>query len=425
MLTLASAVALLVAMTVPKAWDWTEIIGTGQSLSVGERAFPVATTQQPFGNLKLSSDDLQWPVDPNDPKLGVEPLVEPVGRLAKNYPSSWPENISGETPQSSAANQISYLVQQRFHKDYVTVHINVGENGQGMIRIRKNPIPEGVTGRSYEAAMVQTKALARIAKEKGKSFGVGAIFITHGESDAGNPHYEDELYQLWSDYDNDIKAITGQQRDVLMIVSQHNRSGEYSPSTIAQWKSGLDHPEGIVCSGPKYQYPYSDDAVHLTTDGYRMLGEKYGQVYFERLVLGHPWKPLEPEQITRQGKQITIHFHVPVKPLVWDTTLGNPHPSAPEWSNGKGFEVTDAAGKRLTIDSVILQGSDAVLLTLKDDPGPGARIGYAMVGEPTMRNPKFGATPHWGLLRDSDPFVGYNTKTPQPNFCVAFVLTAP
>jgi len=48
-----------------------------------------------------------------------------------------------------------------------------------------------------------------------------------------------------------------------------------------------------------------------------------------------------------------------------------------------------------------------------------------MVGEPTLRNPKFGATPHWGLLRDSDPFVGYTTHVAQPNYCVAFDMKLP
>jgi hypothetical protein len=33
-------------------------------------------------------------------------------------------------------------------------------------------------------------------------------------------------------------------------------------------------------------------------------------------------------------------------------------------------------------------------------------------------------TKRWGLLRDSDPFVGSSTGTPQPNYCVAFDMAA-
>jgi len=424
----AGLAMVLVASAAPRkassAWDWNGVLGAGQSLSVGGNGLPIVPGEQPFGNLKLDTGDLSWPVAPADTKFTLLPLVEPVGRRSVGFPSSWPQNIDGETYHTTAANEISRLAQDRFNKPYVTVHCEVGEAGQGMVRIRKNPVREGVTGRAYEASMVQTQALVRLAKAAGKSFGVAAIFMTHGETDTGNAHYEDELYQLWSDYNTDLKAITGQKRDVVMIVSQHNRLGERSPSTIAQWKTGVDHPQ-IVCSGPKYQYPYGRDALHLTAEGYRLMGEKYGQVYFERVVLGHKWRPLEPVRISRRGVQISLKFHVPHGPLVWDTTLGEPHPSSPEWSNGKGFEVTDSAGKRVTIRSASLRGRDTVVLDLAADPGTGARVGYAMFGEPTMQKPPYNAGPHWGLLRDSDPFVGSTTHKAQPNFCVAFEMAVP
>ena len=406
-------------------WDWTGIIGTGQSLSVGAEGSPAKSLEQPFGNLKVSSGDLQWPVDANDPKLKLVPLVEPVGRRATGYPSSWPANIDGETPHTSAANEVSSLARQAFKQNYVTVHYAVGESGQGMIRIQKKSVHDGVTGRSYEAAMLQTKAITRLAKATGKSFGVGAIFMTHGETDTGNAKYEDQLHELWRDYNTDVKAITGQREDVLMIVSQHNCLGEYSASTLAQWKAGEDYAQAIVCSGPKYQYPYAGDDLHLNADGYRQLGEKYGQVYFERVVLKHKWRPLEPAKVTRNGAVLTIRFYVPVAPLAWDKTLRQPHASFPEWSNGKGFEIRDAAGARVTIQSADIRGRDTVALTCAKDPGPDARLSYAMVGEPTMRNARFGATPHWGLLRDSDPFIGSSTHVAQPNFCVAFAMTVP
>lgn len=425
MTSLLLAMVLAGTMRPAPKWDWNIVIGTGQSLSVGGGGLPIRPGEQPFGNLKVATADLAWPIDPSDPKITLEPLTEPAGRRSVGFPSSWPQNIDGETYHTSAANEISRLVQDRFHRPYVTVHYEVGESGQGMVRIRKEPVREGVTGRSYEAAMIQTKAVARLARAAGKSFGVGAIFMTHGETDTGNAHYEEELYRLWSDYNADLKAITGQREDVVMIVSQHNRLGERSPSTIAQWKLGVDHRDHIVCSGPKYQYPYGRDALHLTAEGYRLLGEKYGQVYYERVVLGHKWRPLEPERVTRRGTQVEVRFHVPQGPLVWDTTLGEPHPSSPEWSSGKGFEVTDAGGKRVAIRSAAIRGRDTVVLELASDPGAGARLGYATFGEPTMQKPPFNASPHWGLLRDSDPFVGFTTQKPQPNFCVAFEMPLP
>jgi len=40
------------------AWDWSGVIGTGQSLAVGEGGRPLMSTNQPYGNLKLSTDHL-------------------------------------------------------------------------------------------------------------------------------------------------------------------------------------------------------------------------------------------------------------------------------------------------------------------------------------------------------------------------------
>ena len=116
-----------------------------------------------------------------------------------------------------------------------------------------------------------------------------------------------------------------------MLVSQQHSvptgMGLTSASTLAQWRVGVDHPGDIICSGPKYQYPYSTDNINLTTQGYELLGEKYGEVFFDRVVLGQDWQPLQPVSASRAGSVVTVQFHVPAPPLVWDETLPSPHPT--------------------------------------------------------------------------------------------------
>ena len=404
-------------------WDWSGVIGTGQSLAVGDHGRPIQSTNQPYGNLKLSTGKLSWPVDPNDTNLAMVPLVEPVGRLASRYPSSWPDNISGETPHAAMANQISALVQAASGRDFIGVHGEVGENGQCMTFLRKDATQRGVNGRSYEAALVETKAITRLAKAAGKTYGVGAIIVTHGECDAGNVNYEGDLFKLWSDYNTDLPAITGQARKILLIVSQQNAVNDRSASTLAQWKAGVNHSGDLVCSGPKYQYP-SAEGIHLTTGGYQQLGEKYGQVYYQRVVLGNNWQPLQPTNIERNGAVITVRYHVPAPPLVWETAFQAPHQSVEEWKQGKGFEVSTSSGGRVAIDSVAISGN-AVIITCASDPGSNARAGYAMIGERARMMAPFGGTFRWGLLRDSDPFEGAITKKAQPNYGVAFEMVAP
>ena len=118
------------------------------------------------------------------------------------------------------------------------------------------------------------------------------------------------------------------------------------------------------------------------------------------------------------GNTITIQFHVPVPPLVWDDALPPPHAAGTPWANGRGFEV-NAAGLAQTIDAVEIIAPDTVKITCHSDSHrPGRRpSAYAVttdgvtVGKTTFR---------WGHLKDSDPFVGSVTNTPQPNWAVAF-----
>src|SRR5262245_39101907 len=58
-------------------WDWAGVVGTGQSLAVGQNGTPAFATEQPYANLKLNTGTAMWPMDSNDPSFALEPLVEP------------------------------------------------------------------------------------------------------------------------------------------------------------------------------------------------------------------------------------------------------------------------------------------------------------------------------------------------------------
>jgi hypothetical protein len=77
------------------------------------------------------------------------------------------------------ANEITALVRSNLGRDFVSIHGAVSEDGQGMIFLKKDAIPKGVNGHSYATAMIKTKAIARLAKAAGKTYGVGAIIVTH------------------------------------------------------------------------------------------------------------------------------------------------------------------------------------------------------------------------------------------------------
>lgn len=404
-------------------FDWNGVIGTGQSLSVG--ATPIVSDEQPYGNLRLSRGPANRPpFNPEDSSLEMVPLVELS--TATGYPGPYPGNLYGETPHTAMANQVSALARAQGRPDHVSVHTVAGESGQGMMVIRKGARDNGSTGRAYAASLFEVAAINRLARAAGKTYGVQAVLLTHGETDCTNGMYGKEMLRLWTNYNKDIQAITGQTRDLTMLVCQQHscpaKTG-VSASTLAQWKAGLDYPGKIVCIGPNYQLHYNSDNVHLVPEAYRQLGEKYGQVYYERVVAGKDWQPLQPERVVLEGRKIRVDFHVPVGPLVWDTVMEPPYQTGfVEWKAGKGFEVS-LDGNRVVIESVEIAGDSVLIACDRDLPasGKGLKVGYAVTGDGTNRH---NGTCRWGLLRDSDPFVGLSGQN-LPNYSVAFQVELP
>jgi hypothetical protein len=408
-------------------WDLNGIIGTGQSLSVGAQGTPLRATLASFHNLKLDLGMRFFPAsDADSSRLSLVPLREPIRPIARRYPGPYPRNIYGETPHTCMASEITRLVlaATRQHGDYVSVHTVVGESGQRMSVIGKGPAPDDSTGVAYERSLFETRAIARLAKAGQRSFGVAAIVLTHGESDAENPDYEQELLGLWRDYNQDLPTITGQSQPIPLLLTQQSScpvdAGALARSALAAWRASRAPGSGIVCVGPRYQYSYVEDGVHLDSLGYDRLGEKYGQAYFESVLRGRPWRPLSPLAARRESDAIRVDFNVPVPPLVWDFELPPAHSARREWAAGRGFEVS-SGGQPLTIVGVEIVAESVVIRVSNAPPGP-LLVRYAATAEPVARR---GGTFRWGQLRDSDPFVGSTTKTAQPNYAVTFELEVP
>jgi hypothetical protein len=274
--------------------------------------------------------------------------------------------------------------------------------------------------------MDQVRAAAEVAKRLGKSYVVRAVAMVHGESDHAekNPHYDPDLLEWQADYERDIQAITGQSEPVPMLETQMSSftrmmgGTETSAIPIAQLLAHVESQGRVVLVGPKYHLRYAKDGIHLTSDGYRHMGEDYAKAYRYVVLEGRRWEPLRPIAITRAGAAITIRFAVPTPPIVLDTALvvdpGN-----------YGFEYTDTGASPPTIARVEVTGPDTVVVTLSSVPlanADGKRIRYAFTGVRGARSgPERGAR---GNLRDSDATRsrgGYALY----NWCVHFDQTVP
>ncbi|MBN2197526.1 MAG: dockerin [Polyangiaceae bacterium] len=406
-------------------WDWVGIVGTGQSLAVGTT--PITSTTQPYNNLMLSLGEATVPPwdAASDPTLEMVPLVEPLRSLHRGYPAPYPGNLFGETPHSAMANALTFLAKCPDPTlDFITVHTVVGESGQGMVALEKQTGDStGETGRAYAATLFEAEAITRLAAEAGKTYGIGAIVMTHGETDNGSSGYKNQLLTLWTDYNADLAAITGQTATIPMYLSQQHAypnegvGGRPLVNTVL-WELGVEHPGDFVVTGPKYQYPGNDDGVHLAVEGYQALGEKTAQVYYERTVLGRDWQPLQPTSAERDGRVVTVHFNVPVPPLRWDEGLDAP--LIAEWANGRGFELRNGSFRR-QIESVAIVGDTVEITAAEDLPASGLMVAYALSSQGgQMTTASFAV--RWGQLCDSDLFVGSTTGLPNPNYGISFEM---
>jgi lysophospholipase L1-like esterase len=327
------------------------VLGTGQSLANGTAGSPALSTSQPYANRMFDTGVL-----PGAPKgTTFVPLVEQ----------------SVETMSSSFANLVTKLARDSggSHDLLVSAYALGGAPYASM----KKGTP------AYAVTIAQANAAVAIARASGIAYDVTAVTSADGGGDhvAKNTHLADDLAQWQQDFETDLRAISGQATPIPLFNTQYSSWTEYdatSPIPIAQLRAHVEHPGKVIVVGPRYPFLYGPDGVHLTNEGYRLMGEYYARAY-RRVVVEHgTWEPLRPKTVTRTAAVITVRFLVPAPPLVFDTM----HASDP---GNMGFEYADDGPATPTITSVALSGADTVTITLSAEPtGANRRIRYAYTG---------------------------------------------
>ena len=155
-----------------------------------------------------------------------------------------------------------------------------------------------------------------------------ALFVIHGEGDGNisNTAYDKNLIEWLNDFTADIKAITGQEEQPVMLTCQTSSAAGYKGTAegrhqfitpFLQLKASEEHPRiFLVC--PKYQFNYKDYA-HILAPDTKYLGEYYAKV--KKIVVdeGGDWLGLRPKTLTKvDARTVDIEFHVPVASLVLD-----------------------------------------------------------------------------------------------------------
>jgi hypothetical protein len=243
------------------------------------------------------------------------------------------------------------------------------------------------------------KALAAISHRG--AFRVPAVVAVHGETDGLSVTYQADIEQWQTDYETDIKAITGQTGIIPMFHSQWSAWGTTTLSPYAMLAAHVANPTKHILVCPKYFLPYSD-GIHLTNVGYRLLGAYYGKA-LHAVMSGAGFTPLRPVSAVRTGDVIVLTVAGRVGSLVLDTTaVTNP--------GNFGFEVTGGG----SISAVAIVGNTLEITVT----GTITRLRYAYTGNgtPNTGGPTTGPR---GCLRDSDTTAGYSAGA-LPNWMVHF-----
>lgn len=370
--------------------DAHHVLVTGQSLAVGIAGAPALSTDPSPLHFRFAS-------------LGTNAFINPLRELG------------AETILSAAANHVS-----RTLPEHRMVMSNAGAGSAGYEQLKKGT-------ELYAQGVRQFRDAAMSVSAQLLGYQPSAIFVVHGEADHLDENYDLSVREWQSDYEADIRNVTGQNVPIPMFHSQVSSwtrfGGENGRATTVGTyellRESIAHPDQTVLVCPKYMFPYAD-GIHLTNFSYRWLGEYYGKVYRKVVVEQQVWSPLRPLSVVRTNNIITARFHVPVPPLVIDTNLvSNP---------GRfGFEYWDDSGSPASLFALRVVGDDTVELGIARLPAGNVeeRLRYAYTGTPgNWGGP---ATGPRGNLRDSDPEPSAYGNTLY-NWCVHFdepIVAAP
>jgi hypothetical protein len=172
----------------------------------------------------------------------------------------------------------------------------------------------------YGYGTSQATSAVTIGSAQNRSVCHGGIFWNQGEADAATAlaTYQSAMQTLATNYNTDLKAITGQTKDITFITAQ-TASNPSRNVALAQLAASLASSlVKVAC--PMGQFLYEGDGIHVIALHDRWMAAYYGLAWKRLWVDLLPWKPTRPISVVTSGKVSYVTFDCMVQPLVLDTT---------------------------------------------------------------------------------------------------------
>lgn len=353
------------------------VIVTGQSLAVGAEGNPALTTVTPLEYIGKAYQFIGGarPIDGMENDTGVEEinvldkcldsfssLREQTHMLTLGQDEDQRHSYQGETICSGLGYHFARITGKK------VLVSNHGFGGKSYNQLKK-----GTT--AYNNSIRAVYHAKDLCDRLGWKYVVYAIAVVHGEADSyvsqTAEQYKGYLHEWQTDYDTDIKAITGQTETVQLFSSQTAASSSYN-LPYSQVPNGVFlasvEYEDIHYVCPQYAYPLTYASVHMNKNGYRYLGEYFG------VIMGRTFNrsvdiALYPIKSELSGTTITLTFN-----LIGDLSYDGTNVSAVSDGNW-GFELVNDQNEA-EITGVSIQ-NNKIAISLSGAPSNDAEISYA------------------------------------------------
>lgn len=238
-----------------------------------------------------------------------------------------------------------------------------GIGGQSITFFAKSASPTSWWQQRFRGHILAAQA---VAQAQGKTYAVPVIFWAQGEANSGitstPASYATALRTLFNDMGDEIVAITGQTERPHFVTYQTsyatregdalttNRSGTLGQLQV--FAGALD----VHQASPVYALPHATDGIHLTAEGYAMLGRTFGEALADIMVRNRYPRQIWPvSAVVSEGcREVRVAFRAPEAGVALDSV------ALPATPNG-GFAVRDAAGNPVAISSVTASGNEVII----------------------------------------------------------------
>lgn len=372
-------------------WTYSHVIHYGQSFALGFGSSGlISTTAGPDGTFSFGSRPANTVATDVFTQSGAASLLDLTITAGAEVPAIGMVNFLRRS-QLATYNLASDSTRQ-------LVVNAAGKGGTALADLSKGATPTEYYGQLTDL-MDKAHAAAGVSP-----YGIAGLCLLQGEQDysAGTSEatYKTTLETFATDFATDAKTETSQTYDPALFLCQTSSDWDSGSDISAIGNAQLSAAQAnanIYLIGPYYAYP-DDGTKHLTSDGYRWLGEQFGKVLHKVLVKGEGWLPCHITAAWFRGDKVLLEYHVPEPPLQVQAVYLE---STPTTFDNRGFRLGDDAGS-ITISAIEVKKS-SIVITMARETSTAANPWVQYAGNATYD----GA----GNICDSDPAISYATDS--------------